>query len=92
MSVINWVQIGCVAILIVTVIAVFTVAVRSDKPMRRLFASGMQGLGAIALVNVTTGLTGVSLGFSWLTAGCGALLGVPGVIGLVLMQIILPMK
>ncbi len=86
-----WLQIGLIAALVLSAIAVFAAAVRSDKPLRRLFASGMQGLGAIALVNVTTGLTGVSLGFSWLTAGCGALLGVPGVIGLVLMQIILPL-
>ena len=86
-----WIQIGLIAVLVLTAIAVFTAAVRSDKPLRRLFSSGVQGLVAIALVNVTAGLTGVSLGFSWLTAGCGALLGVPGVIGLVLMQIILPL-
>lgn len=92
MSEINWLQIGCVAVLIVTVVAVFAAAVRSDKPLRRLLRSGMQGLGAIALVNVTAGITGVSVGFSWLTAGCGVLLGVPGVIGLVLMQIILPLS
>lgn len=86
-----WLQIGLMAALVLAAIAVFTAAVRSGKPLRRLFGSGLQGLGAIALVNVTAGLTGVSLGFSWLTAGCGALLGVPGVIGLVLMQIILPL-
>ncbi len=87
-----WMQIGLIAALVLTAITVFTVAVRSDKPLRRLFVSGIQGLGAIALVNVTAGLTGVSLGFSWLTAGCGALLGVPGVIGLLLMQILLPLN
>ncbi len=87
-----WLQIALITALVLSAIAVFTAAVRSDKPLRRLCASGVQGLGAIALVNVTAGLTGVSLGFSWLTAGCGALLGVPGVIGLVLMQIILPLK
>lgn len=88
---VNWVQIGCMAVLIIAAVSVFAVAVRGDKPLRRLFRSGAQGLGAIALVNVTAGITGVSVGFSWLTAGCGVLLGVPGVIGLVLMQIILPL-
>lgn len=86
-----WLQIGLFAALVLTAIAVFTAAVRIGKPLRRIFSSGLQGLGAIVLVNATAGLTGVSLGFSWLTAGCGALLGVPGVIGLVLMQIILPL-
>lgn len=89
---INWLQIGLIALLIVTAVAVLTVAARNEKPLRRLFGSGAQGLLAVALVNVTSGLTGVSLGFSWLTAGCGVLLGIPGVIGLVLMQIILPLK
>lgn len=86
-----WLQIGLIAVAVLTSIAVFTAAVRSGSPLRRVFGSGLQGLGAIALVNVTAGLTGVSVGFSWLTAGCGALLGVPGVIALVLMQIILPL-
>ena len=88
---IDWLRIGFIALLVVTMIAVFTAAVRTEKPLRRLFSSGMQGLGALALVNVTAGLTGVSVGFSWLAAGCGVLLGVPGVIGLVLMQIVLPL-
>ncbi len=87
----DWMQIAFIALLVVTAIAVFTAAVRAEKPLRRLLGSGLQGLGALALVNITAGLTGVSVGFSWLTAGCGVLLGVPGVIGLVLMQIVLPL-
>ncbi len=88
---IGWIQICLAVVLLLTVIAVFTAAARSEKPLRRLFGSGLQGLGALALVNVTAGLTGVSVGFSWLSAGCGALLGMPGIIGLVLMQIVLPL-
>ena len=87
----DWMQIALIALLVVTAIAVFTAAVRAEKPLRRLFGSGLQGLGALALVNVTVGLTGVSVGFSWLAACCGALLGIPGIIGLVLMQIVLPL-
>ncbi len=87
----DWFRICLAVVLLLTVIAVFTVIVRSGKPLRRLFASGLQGLGALALVNITAGLTGVSVGFSWLSAGSAALLGAPGVIGLVLMQIVLPL-
>ena len=86
-----WLQIVLIATGVVTVIAVFTAAIRSGAPLRRLLSSGVQGLCAVGLVNVAAGFTGVSLGFSWLTAICSALLGVPGVIGLVLMQIVLPM-
>lgn len=88
---INLVQISLAALLLLTVIAVFTAIVRCDKPLRRLCSSGLQGLGALALVNITAGITGVSIGFSWLAAGCGVLLGIPGIIGLVLMQIVLPL-
>lgn len=88
---IDWMQVTLIALLVVTTIAVFTAAVRTEKPLRRLFGSGLQGLGALTLVNITAGLTGVSVGFSWLAAGCCVLLGVPGVIGLVLMQIVLPL-
>lgn len=85
-----WLQIGLVTVFLLAIIAVFTAAVRSGRPGRRLLRSGTQGLGAVVLLNVTAGVTGVSLGFSWLTVGSALLLGLPGVIGLVLMQIILP--
>jgi hypothetical protein len=85
-------QIALLGVLIVSAVAVFAAAVRSGRPLRRLFSSGIQGLCAIGLVNLTAGFTGVSLGFSWLTVGCGALLGIPGTIGLVLMQIVLPLS
>ena len=88
---VDWIQVGVIVLSVLTAIAVFTAAVRSGKPLRRLFGSALHGLGALALVNVTAGLTGVSVGFSWLAAGCGAFLGIPGIIGLVLMQIIVPM-
>lgn len=90
--VVFWLQIVLTVVFSLAAIAVFTAAMRGSHPLRRLFNSGLQGIGALALVNATAGVTGVSVGFSWLAAGCGALLGIPGIIGLVLMQIILPLN
>ena len=41
---------------------------------------------ALLMVNVTAAFTGVSLGFGWLSGGVATLLGVPGVVGLLLMN------
>lgn len=61
---------------------------RSGKPVRSLMGSALQGACALAAVNVTGAFTGVSLGLNWLSGvACGAL-GVPGVIGLLLLKVI----
>ncbi len=77
-----------------SVAALFTLwllvtAVRNGHPIRRLLSSGTQGLCAIGLVNVLGTFTGVSLGFSWLSIGIAMTLGIPGVIGLTLLDIIM---
>lgn len=45
-------------------------------------------MGALCSVNVTAGMTGVSLGFGWLSGGTALFLGVPGVIGLLILNAI----
>ena len=44
------------------------------------------GLGGLLAVNISGAFTGVTLGFSWLCIGVSALLGVPGVALMVLLQ------
>ncbi len=72
------------------VIAVLVAAFRTGKPLRRVAASGVQGLCALGMVDVLGAFTGVSLGFSWFTAGVCTVLGIPGVVGLLLLNILLP--
>ena len=50
--------------------------------LRKVIKSGVWGLVSLLLVNVAAVVTGVSLGFGWLSGGVAVLLGVPGVIGL----------
>ena len=64
-------------------------AVRGGKPVRTLLSSATQGLCALGLVNVLGTFTGVSVGFSWLATGAGLALGIPGVIGMLLLNIVL---
>ncbi|MBQ1210377.1 MAG: pro-sigmaK processing inhibitor BofA family protein [Clostridia bacterium] len=61
---------------------------REGKPLRRLLSTALQGLCALAAVNVAGVFTGVTLGLGWLTGGVAMLLGLPGVAGLLLMRLL----
>ncbi len=71
-------------ILLAVVIALF----RSGRPVRGLLGSSVQGICALAAVNVAGTFTGVSLGLNWLTGGVCAVLGIPGVITLLLLKLL----
>lgn len=68
------VAVGAAAILSIG-IAVFS----TGHPLKALGKSAATGFLALAAVNVTGGLTGVSLGLGWLSVGVCTLLGLPGV-------------
>ncbi len=76
-------------ILLTCVGIVFRAMIRTRRPVRSLLGSTLQGACALAAVNVTGLITGVSLGVNWLSAVCCALLGVPGIITLLLFNVIL---
>ncbi len=61
-------------------------ALRSGRPWRRLGGSFVQGLCAIAAVDVAGIFTGVSLGINWVSLACCGIFGVPGVVSLLLMR------
>ncbi len=63
-------------------------AILTKKPIRTLLGSALQGLCALAAVNVTGAFTGVSLGINVLTGAFCVLGGVPGVITLLLLKVI----
>ena len=62
--------------------------IRSRKPVRGLLGSALQGACALAAVNVTGMFTGVSLGVNAFTGAVSAVLGVPGVIAMLLLNAI----
>ncbi|MGI6264166.1 MAG: pro-sigmaK processing inhibitor BofA family protein [Acutalibacteraceae bacterium] len=69
-------------------LAVVIAAFRAGRPIRRLAGSAVQGLCALAAVDVAGAFTGVSLGLNAFTGGCCAVLGIPGVIALLLERLI----
>lgn len=70
-------------------LAVVVAAFKNGRPLRAILASGMQGLCALAAVNVTGAFTGVSLGLNVFTGGCCLTLGIPGVIALLIERVVL---
>lgn len=84
-----WLQIILWALAGIFGVWLLIATLRSGRPIRSLLSSATQGLCALGLVNLLGTFTGVSLGFSWLATGAGLTLGIPGVIGVLLLNIVL---
>lgn len=69
-------------------IAIGVALLKSGKPVRGLLSSGVQGVCALAAVNVAGAFTTVSLGFNLLSGLCCLVLGIPGVITLLVLKVI----
>ena len=57
--------------------------------MRSLLSSAVQGILALAVVNLTGALTGVTLSVNAASLGVAALRGIPGIIGMLMMNIVM---
>ena len=59
------------------------------KWLKRAALSSLWGLGSLVAVNAAGAFTGVTLGYSWMSVGTAALLGVPGVILLTVLDVLI---
>ena len=76
-------------IVIVTVfLAVALLCTKPKHPLKTVGSGAVQGLCSLAAVQVTGLFTGVTLPFTMSTALFSAVLGVPGVIGLLCVKLI----
>lgn len=83
-----WMQIALWVFAGVFGLWIMVTALRGGRPLRSLLSSAAQGMCALGLVNVLGTFTSVSLGFGWLATGAGLALGIPGVIGVLILNII----
>ena len=74
---------------VVLLVAVGLAAGRSRKPVRMAFSAALTGMGALGAVNLLAPLTGVSLALNWATSFMAVVLGAPGVITLLLLDLLL---
>jgi len=62
---------------------------RTKRPIGSLLLTALSGIAALFAVNLLETLLPVDLPVNWATIGVGALAGVPGVIALLVLQIVL---
>lgn len=67
-------------------LAVFVAACFTKKPIRSLLTSAVQGICAMAAVNVLSVFSGVTVGLTVFTTYMATVLGLPGVITLLCLQ------
>ena len=68
-----------VAVGAAALLAVGVAFIATGNPLKSLGKSALGGFLTLAAVNVTGGLTGVSLGLGWLSVATCTVLGMPGV-------------
>lgn len=86
-----WLKIAAGIVGAVIAVAVAAALFRTKKPVRSLVGSGVQGICALAAVNVAGTFTGVSLGLNLFSGLVCLVLGIPGVIGLLLLKLLFNM-
>ena len=74
---------------IIAVICVIWWTVRSEKGATSFVLSALQGLAALCAVNLTGLVTGVTLAVNWYTVASFIVLGMPGVIGALILKLII---
>jgi len=74
---------------IVAVICVMWWTVKSEKGATSFIVSALQGIAAMCAVNLTGLFTGVTLAVNWYTISSFIVLGLPGVIGALVLKLII---
>lgn len=65
--------------------------IKSEKGGRSFILSAFQGIAAMFAVNLTGLVTGVTLAVNWYSIAAFSLLGLPGVIGALILNFIMAM-
>lgn len=68
------------------------VAGKHKKPLRASLTSALAGIGALGAINMLAPFTGVALALNWFTSFMAVVLGAPGVVTLLLLNVILGVK
>lgn len=84
----GWLSVLLGIVLGAAALAVLVTFFRTGRPVRYLLTSFVQGVCAIAAVDIVGIFTGVSMGFSVFTMLSCAAFGMPGVISMLLMRLI----
>lgn len=80
---------GFIAAAIICTVCVLGWMIKCEKGGRCFILSAFQGVAAMFAVNIAGLVTGVTLSVNWYTILMSALMGIPGVIGMLTLNCIL---
>ena len=79
---------GFIVAAVISTVCVFWWMIKSEKGASSLFLSALQGIAALFAVNLTGLVTGVTVAVNWYTVAASAILGLPAVIGTLVLNMI----
>ena len=82
-------KIVALSVLSLTALIILIFFIKSRKPVKALILNAFSGIITLILINLTTRFTGIHIPVNWWSVTTSAGLGLPGVIGLILLQIII---
>ncbi len=80
---------GFIAATVISTVCVVWWMIKSEKGATSFFLSALQGVAALFAVNLTGLVTGVTVAVNWYTVAASAILGLPAVIGTLVLNLIL---
>jgi len=80
---------GFVAAAVICVAAVLGWMIKNEKGGRSVMLSAVSGIAALFAVNTVGLLSGVTLAVNWYTLGISGIMGIPGVVSMLAMNVIL---
>lgn len=80
---------GFIAAAVISTVCVLWWMIKSEKGATSFFLSALQGIAALFAVNLTGLVTGVTVAVNWYTVAASAILGLPAVIGTLVLNFIL---
>ena len=85
----QFLKIFAIILCVIQLILTLTFAVKSKRAIRHIALSVAIGLVSLALVNLTTKFTGVHIPINWYSVGASSLFSLPGVCGLLILNIMM---
>lgn len=83
----QFIKISLIILLSIYVLMLLIFSVKSGKTLKTLLLSALSGLAVMVAVNLTERFTGISIAVNGWTVASSALLGIPGVLGLLTVRL-----
>lgn len=85
----QYLKYSVIGLLIITSLIILIFALLSKKPLKTLIINALLGLISLAVVDLVSRYTGVYICLNEWTVSASAVLGIPSVLGFVLLQLII---